>query len=343
MSHSGQASELRDLQVKANEYFYSGLANNTHRTYSSAQRQYLEFCDKHGLKPLPGDETTLILFITHLAQRIKPQSIKVYMAGVRALHISNGYHNPLTDTIKLKQTLRGIERKHFSPVQQKLPITFDLLCKMYTFIDLANQDDTVYWSAMTMAHFLLLRASEFMITDSSDPMLTLSDVNITTTANNDEYLALHVKTSKTDQKRQGVTLYTGHAKHTVCAVCSMKSNIHLQRLRSQGRSDGPLFGLSSGSTLTRSNMANYLSVLLRLLGIDSRSYSTHSFRIGGATSAATAGLKDYEIKLLGRWTSDYYKRYIRSPVSLFTSIAEKISKTEHSTYQYANPYTPTQV
>jgi len=112
--------------MKANHYFDKGLADNTHRTYSSAQRQYPEFCEKHRFTAIPGSENTLTLFTTYLASRIKPQSIKVYLAGVRALHISHGYPNPFTYTVKLQQTLRGIEREHFSPVKQKLPITFDL-------------------------------------------------------------------------------------------------------------------------------------------------------------------------------------------------------------------------
>lgn len=158
---SNKTTGLGHLQVKADYYFQKGLADNTHRTYSSAQRQYLQFCDTHNLQSLPGNESTLLLFVSHLAVKIKPQSIKVYLAAVRALHISHGYNNPLTSTIKLQQTLRGIEREHFLPTKQKLPITFDILCKLYYFIDHSLPTDITYWAAITTAHFLLLRASEF--------------------------------------------------------------------------------------------------------------------------------------------------------------------------------------
>ena len=36
------------------------------------------------------------MFVTSLEARIKPQSINVYLTGVRSLHVSNGYDNPLT-------------------------------------------------------------------------------------------------------------------------------------------------------------------------------------------------------------------------------------------------------
>lgn len=41
----------------------------------------------------------------------------------------------------------------------------------------------------------------------------------------------------------------------------------------------------------------------------------HSFRIGAATSAAKARIEDHLIQSLGRWTSDSYVRYIRTPDS----------------------------
>ena len=118
-SHIHTTCSFDQLQVNAQEYFRSGLADSTHRTYTAAQRQFLSFCDTYGLSPLPASEDTLILFVTHLAARIKPQSISVYLAGIRSLHVANGYSNPLLPGLRLKQTLRGIERKHFTSPTQK--------------------------------------------------------------------------------------------------------------------------------------------------------------------------------------------------------------------------------
>ena len=169
MSDGQQASDVRaacsldQLHVNAKEYFRSGLADFTHRTYGAAQRQFLSFCDNYGLAPLPASEDTLILFVTSLAAQIKPQSINVYLAGVRSLHVSNGYDNPLTPGLRLKQTLRGIERNHFAPPKRKMPITFDLLCKIHVFMNFRSNDDIVYWAATTCGHFLFLRAGEFTL------------------------------------------------------------------------------------------------------------------------------------------------------------------------------------
>ena len=135
------ACSLDQLHVNAKDYFRSDLADSTHRTYGAAQRQFLSFCDNYGLAPLPASEDTLILFVTSLAAQIKPQSINVYLAGVRSLHVSNGYDNPLTTGLRLKQTLHGIERNHFAPPKRKVPITFDLLCKIHVFMNFRSNDD----------------------------------------------------------------------------------------------------------------------------------------------------------------------------------------------------------
>ena len=121
-SHVRTTCSFDQLHVNAMEYFRSGLADSKHRTYSAAQRLFLSFCDTYGLSPLPALEDTLILFVTSLAARIKPQSTSVYLAGIRSLHVANGYDNPLIPGLRLKQTLRGIERKHFAPPKRKMPI-----------------------------------------------------------------------------------------------------------------------------------------------------------------------------------------------------------------------------
>ena len=53
--------------------------------------------------------------------------------------------------------------------------------------------------------------------------------------------------------------------------------------------------------------------ILEKLSLKVHHYNTHSFRIGAATSAKQAGISDVHIKTLGRWQSDAYQRYIRTP------------------------------
>lgn len=101
---------------------------------------------------LPYQHRTLILFVTSLAAQIKPQSINVYLDGVHSLHVSNGYNNPLTPG--LQQTRCGIVRNNFAAPKQKMPVTFDILCKIHPFMNFHSNDDIVYnylWPFLVIA------------------------------------------------------------------------------------------------------------------------------------------------------------------------------------------------
>ncbi|CAH3143348.1 unnamed protein product, partial [Porites evermanni] len=84
---------------------------------------------------------------------------------------------------------------------------------------------------------------------------------------------------------------------------------------------GPLFTFSDGRPLTRKQLSSTVQSILHSAGYTG-SYSGHSFCIGAATTAAARGVPDHLIKTLGRWSSDAYQIYIRTPVS---SIVHQVS------------------
>jgi len=67
----------------------------------------------------------------------------------------------------------------------------------------------------------------------------------------------------------------------------------------RGGHKGPLFMLKDDRGLTRQLFSTALSNLLKELHMDLRSYNTHSFRIGVATSAKTTNIPDTYIKMMG--------------------------------------------
>ena len=56
-----------------------------------------------------------------------------------------------------------------------------------------------------------------------------------------------------------------------------------------------------------------VKALLTKAGLNSAHYSSHSFRIGAATTAAALGVEDSLIKTLGRWQSSAYLLHVRVP------------------------------
>ena len=117
-----------------------------------------------------------------------------------------------------------------------------------------------------------------------------------------------MKQSKTDPFRRGVSIYLGKTENNLCLVKGI-----LPYLAIRGSRTRPLFIHADGGGLTRPLFKAALDDLLTDLHLDKKQYNTHSFRIGAATSAKQANIPDTYIKMLGRWRSDSYQSYIKTP------------------------------
>ena len=90
-------------------------------------------------------------------------------------------------------------------------------------------------------------------------------------------------------------------------------------LARRGITPGPLFIFASGRPLTKDALTAETRQLLSHLGCQASDYAGHSYRIGAATAAASAGLPS-----LGRWSSDCYERYIQCQQAVLSGVALKL-------------------
>ena len=97
----------------------------------------------------------------------------------------------------------------------------------------------------------------------------------------------------------GVDIVVGKTGGPLCPVTAV-----LDYLLARGAGPGPLFRFKNGKPLTRAWLVAHVREALQRAGIDSASYSRHSFRSGAATTAAKIGVEDSTIKMLGRWKSN---------------------------------------
>ena len=104
---------MQGLDRTVERYLRSGLAASTQKVYGSAQKRYKLFCSASKLPPLPTSEQTLCRFVAHLADaKLSQGTIKGYLAGVRNLHITQGYGDPhISAMSRLELVLRGIKPK----------------------------------------------------------------------------------------------------------------------------------------------------------------------------------------------------------------------------------------
>lgn len=199
----------------------------------------------------------------------------------------------------------------------KLAITTALLLQFEEHFDLLDADDLTIRAASWNATTLLLRMSEFVPSSLTDAAAKRA-----THAHADTILRfgsllppppawrLHLQASKTDIFRRGVDLLLCHTR----AVGTLTDMLTARRRLSSSAPtpNSPLFIMGNGLPLTRSVLLRRVASLARACGINPALHGGVSFRAGGATSLARAGVPDHLIKVIGRWNSTCYQLYIRT-------------------------------
>ena len=320
------------LTRQAAQYIFQSIATSTRRTYSSGERQFIRFCLFHKLispdNPLlPVHESTLIHFVTHLSNSVSYGTIKVYLAAVRNLHIEFGCPLDLNTMPLLYKTLRGIKSTLGISKRVRYPITISVLNQIYAELKPFHSSDTdssMLWAAFTLAFFGFLRSSEFTCNGTFDVQshLTKSDISFQPNIFNPKSFVVVIKKSKTDPFRETARLTIAKSNSNVCAVTALKD--YLLQTPTRGACQ-PLFQFSDGRNLTRASLTNNLRALLHICGLDSSHYASHSFRIGAATTAGAAGIPDWLIKVLGRWKSDAYQSYIKTPTETLLQVPQNLA------------------
>lgn len=315
--------DIASLEGTARQLFARGLATRTRSSYASAQRRYLEFCGAAQLPPLPPSEGVLCLFVVFLAQQgLAHQTITAYLSGVRNLEIARGGHPIDRDGMpRLQLVLRGIARTPSDRPQrpQRLPITGTIMHQLRRVWSGQDFESRLMWAATCVGYFGFLRAGEFTMVDpTAPPSITLEDVAVDSRTA-PSALRLFLRRAKTDPFGKGVEIFLGSSGTEVCAVAALLSYMSV---RPPAR--GHLFVWEDGRPLSRPVFVTRLRRGLELAGLEVGRYSGHSLRIGAATSAAAAGVPDHLIKMLGRWQSDAYQLYVRTPRDSLLGVARLI-------------------
>jgi hypothetical protein len=268
-------------------------------------------CDSNS-SHLPLSLILRFIGFCHSIRKIQTGTIRSYLAAVRLFRLQAGFKDPCLDIHgaampQIDMALRGSRRLCTRSSLQRKPITIDLLFKLV--IELRKgvfnpYIDSLMQASLTTAFWGFFRSGELFPNDLSPHLnITIDDLKLL----NGKGL-LHLKSSKTDIERRGVDVRLFRTRTSVCPVTCLKTFL---QFRNNNKPDSSLFCLPNGQPLTRRAFVTNLKHLLVRLGISPISYSGHSLRIGAATSAAAVGIPDHLIKVLGRWSSLSYCRYIR--------------------------------
>lgn len=319
-SHSSKEEEVNKLSKMAIVYIDSSIADSTRLSYNSGLKNYVGFCEKLNLVAFPLHQSNVILFATELAKTNSLSAINIQLAGIKFTAHKYGYSEDFSQFRRLYSLLRGIKRSHGLTIRKKkrAPITPVMLREMnlHLFNSSRNyHDKQMLWAAMLCAFFGFLRVSEYTSPNAktfNNNTLCHDDVvfNVTGTQ-----CCLRLKGSKTDPFRVGVNIRLSSNGSSLCPLQALKNY-----LMSRPAVKGPLFVFQNGSYLTRQSFSRVLKTVLT----NSEGISTHSFRIGAATTAAAMGFPRWLIKSLGRWSSDCFRDYIRVPDNTIEAVSKSL-------------------
>ena len=127
-----------------------------------------------------------------------------------------------------------------------------------------------------------------------------------------------IKASKRDPFRKGCSIHIGLGKYPLCAVHAL-----LAYLAIRGDGPGPLFLCQNRQPLSCTLLTNWLWQIMASAG-NSGNFSSHSFRIGAATVAGCNGIRDHLIQGVGRWKSNAFQSYIRTPSVAVASLSQML-------------------
>lgn len=301
-----------DLKCEVDKLFHASQAPNTWKTYDTGLKSFLRFRDIYELEQMwPPRLDHVVNFVAYMsAKGLSYTTARSYITAI-SFNCKRLCLPDVSKKILVSKLLEGMKRLK-GKADTRLPITPKLLTKLISFLPCIcfnSYEAQMFASAFSLAFFAFLRVGEFTVTSGIqiENIIAASDVSLDQRSG---VVHLHLRHSKTDQSNKGTTVIIPRVGGPLCPVYNLENYLKIRPTI-----NGPLFCHYGGGPLTRYQFTALLNKTLKVIGIGTERYTSHSFRIGAATTAVVAGCSQDEVKTAGRWKSESYKRYIRTPLT----------------------------
>ena len=306
----------------------------------------LEWEDREDLfrgSTLTWRDACIVILLASFAepgQTVPPRTAGVYVSAVKKFLQNNGVDTQfMVQSQYIRNTKAGlaqlnrIQTNRTDADRERISITSDMIRVYYVYDAGANptiHQQAVYTAAI-LGFTIVARVSEYLQTDTSAHLLTaaeitfeLADGRIIPSRNAHKHpptkpvaVSILIRSKKNDKRGRGYKYYfaaTG-PEATYCITTILwdyaarakpipgKSFFYIPEL--QWPLKPPYF-------------ATQLKKLGVYFGLDPSRISSHSLRIGGATTLAAAGLTDGDVRGMGDWKSNTFMLYVRKNVELFS-------------------------
>ena len=282
-------------------------AKNSAANVKSAIRQYLYFTNHFGLKQLPASVDTLVCFLEFMARTSGYGHLKHLYSSVKFLHEALNHSFP-EDNFQLDTTMQGLKRRLANVPFQVLPLSPQVLRKMFRHVNLHSPIDRALWASYLVAFYGLLRKSNVVPeTSKFDPRKILTRRNVRVDLTNN-MVYLYIGFEKTNQfgDRDTIIPIPGNSDPALDPV----RHVHAALSQNNDGPNSPAFSHGQGKFISYSNFTFRLKELLKKSGYNADLYSGHSFRRGGATFLHACGGTALMVQSSGGWSSQCFTRYL---------------------------------
>ncbi|KAK2188217.1 hypothetical protein NP493_140g04020 [Ridgeia piscesae] len=262
----------------------ASLAPSSRLQYERAWYKLVGFLHSLGLVPvLPVPIYIMMFFIAHLHNAgLAPASIISYVSAISYFHKINGFQDPAKSFIISRLLIGAQNLRTVSDV--RLPITLPILTKLVTAVPIvitSRYKQVMLRAMMVLAFKAYLRVGE-MVPGSprtGQNCLQRQDISL-----NGDLISVSFRHFKHSRKHgsQSLQIPGGVIPASLISPASCVRDF----LHARGTVQGPLFAYVDGTPMLRREFDFLLKHLLEFCGLSSQVFKGHSFRIGGATSAA---------------------------------------------------------
>ena len=355
---SAPASELGELSLdrfKNNGLclVYNCVQDSTKMTYNVGVRKWFSFCDQVNCDPFLRSssrenkfkfcEEMIVAFMSYsyFDLKLKPTTISNYLSAIRHMFKISGEDVTFLISPYVMSARTGMSilfrSKNLIADDRTLPITVDYILFAIQFHNRKNSPQhRVIMVAMVLAFSCLLRSCEyvgkyslrgrdvmfeFQVGDSelvevlSATDLKLEDCNLSRLRG----VIINNSAAKNDTAGEGYRFHYVRQQSSPNVAFDLVAIMFQWAVDAKLKSSDPFLSYRQQWKLSYTLFQEAIKSIAVKMGLDPTRYSTHGFRIGGASLLAAAGLPDYVIQSIGRWKSLAFLSYIRAASSLFSS------------------------
>lgn len=319
-----ETGEIVTISDRARRYIRKSRADSTLRAYGAAWREFENFAKGRDELPLPATPTTVVEYLTALADAgAKVSTIGVKLAAIAWKHRTAEVADPTVFEI-VKGLMNGIRRDLGIAPNKKEPATLaEVQAMLKTLPD--NLKGTRDKVILLMGFAGAFRRSELVALDVADVRKSKGKLTIT------------IRKSKTDQEGRGMIKTIPQIDDvSICPVralqdwldgADIKSGAIFRRVDRHGYVHGRLTSQSVALIIKRAACE---------AGLDWRGFSGHSLRSGFITNSLDAGQSDSDIlqqtgQKSDKTMRDYRKNTGAGAIRVVKAIFEQVTVTPHET------------